>query len=83
MGDNSEYRLLSISIRKPPKYGSFLSKDSTQRQNFLTHDVQKDETLQGIALKYGVTVSLCFLKSLKIISIHFLSSYNLLTDGKD
>lgn len=57
MGDNSEYRLLSISIRKPPKYGSVLSKDLTQRQDYLTHNVQKDETLQGIALRYNVSVS--------------------------
>lgn len=57
MGDNSEYRLLSMSIKKPPKYGSVLSKDLTQRQNYLTHYVQKDETLQGIALKYNVSVS--------------------------
>jgi len=56
MGDNSEYRLLSISIKKPPKYGSILSKDLTQRQNYITHNVQKDETLQGIALKYNVSM---------------------------
>ena len=40
--------------------GSVLSKDSTQRQNYITHNVQKDETLQGIALKYNVSVSVFY-----------------------
>lgn len=58
MDNLRSYERLSIreSAKSLKKYGS-TSKHVTRNQNFIKHTVSSSDTLQGIALKYGVTVS--------------------------
>ncbi|KAF2892476.1 hypothetical protein ILUMI_13695 [Ignelater luminosus] len=57
MDDLRSYEKLSIreSAKSLKKYGS-TSKHVTRNQNFIKHIVSSSDTLQGIALKYGVTM---------------------------
>lgn len=59
MENRNSYEKLSIrdSAKALKKYGSTSSKYSTRNENFIKHTVSSADTLQGIALKYGVTVS--------------------------
>lgn len=58
MEDRGMYEKLSIreSARSLKKYGS-TSKHVMKNENYIKHTVTSTDTLQGIALKYGVTVS--------------------------
>lgn len=58
MEDRGVYEKLSIrdSARSLKKYGS-TSKHIMKNDNYIKHIVISTDTLQGIALKYGVTVS--------------------------
>lgn len=53
--DRGSYEKLSIrdSARSLKKYGST---SKTRNDNYLKHFVTQSDTLQGIALKYNVTV---------------------------
>ncbi|XP_043277060.1 lysM and putative peptidoglycan-binding domain-containing protein 2 [Venturia canescens] len=53
-GEMEERRSIRDPSRKPKKYGS-TSKHMTRNENLVKHIVSKCDTLQGIALKYGVT----------------------------
>lgn len=59
MDYSGSHEKLSIreSAKSLKKYGSTSSKHSTRNENFIKHAVTSADTLQGIALKYGVTVS--------------------------
>lgn len=48
---------LSINSRSLKKYGSTTSRKNTKNETYVNHQVSRSDTLQGIALKYGVTVS--------------------------
>lgn len=56
--DRNSYEKLSISesARSLKKYGS-TSRHVTRNENYVKHFVGNTDTLQGIALKYDVTVS--------------------------
>lgn len=56
--DRGSYEKLSIrdSARSLKKYGSTSSKNSTKNENYSQHFVSNSDTLQGIALKYNVTI---------------------------
>ncbi|XP_076269093.1 uncharacterized protein LOC143201738 isoform X2 [Rhynchophorus ferrugineus] len=56
--DRGSYEKLSIrdSARSLKKYGSTSSKTATKAENYLKHFVSNSDTLQGIALKYNVTI---------------------------
>lgn len=56
--DRNSYEKLSISesARSLKKYGS-TSRHVTKNENYIKHYVTNTDTLQGIALKYDVTVS--------------------------
>lgn len=56
--DRGSYEKLSIreSARSLKKYGS-TSKHVTRNEHYIKHYVCNTDTLQGIALKYNVTVS--------------------------
>lgn len=58
MDNRNSYEKLSIreSAKSLKKYGS-TSKHIAKNENYIKHQVQNTDTLQGIALKYGVTVS--------------------------
>ena len=56
MDDRSEYKLLTISLKRPPTYGSLQSYSQTQKQRFVVHQLTTDDTLQGLALKYNCSV---------------------------
>lgn len=62
--DRNSYEKLSISesARSLKKYGS-TSKHVTRNESYVKHYVGHTDTLQGIALKYDVTVSGCCLWS--------------------
>ncbi len=55
-GGRNERSSLGIHTKKHTKYGS-TSQSSQTNETFLKHYLQPNETMQGIALKYGVTVS--------------------------
>lgn len=57
--DRNSYEKLSIreSSKSLKKYGS-TSKHVTKNENYLKHYVTNTDTLQGIALRYDVTVSI-------------------------
>lgn len=57
--DRNSYEKLSISesARSLKKYGS-TSKHVNRNESYVKHFVENTDTLQGIALKYDVTVSL-------------------------
>lgn len=57
--DEPSYEKLSIreSARSLKKYGSTSSKLATKSENYIKHYVCNTDTLQGIALKYDVSVS--------------------------
>lgn len=59
MDDRHAYEKLSIrdSARSSKKYGSTSNRNNTRNESYIKHFVTKADTLQGIALKYGVTVS--------------------------
>lgn len=61
--DRGSYEKLSIrdSARSLKKYGSTSSKNATKNENYVKHFVSNSDTLQGIALKYNVTVSMLIL----------------------
>ena len=61
---NNEKETLGRSARVQHKYGSSsrTSSTSTYPEQFVKHIVQQDETLAGIALKYGCTVRTLFLE---------------------
>ncbi|CAH0550771.1 unnamed protein product [Brassicogethes aeneus] len=56
--DRGSYEKLSIrdSARSLKKYGSTSSKHVTRNENYIKHFVTQYDTLQGIALKYNVTI---------------------------
>ncbi|ENN80108.1 lysM and putative peptidoglycan-binding domain-containing protein 2 isoform X2 [Dendroctonus ponderosae] len=56
--DRGSYEKLSIrdSARSLKKYGSTSSKNNTKNENYIQHFVSNSDTLQGIALKYNVTI---------------------------
>lgn len=56
--DRGSYEKLSIrdSARSLKKYGSTSSKSATKNENYIKHFVSNSDTLQGIALKYNVTI---------------------------
>jgi LysM repeat protein len=56
-GQKEERRSIRDSARSLKKYGSTCNHFKRQDQ-FVKHAVIEGETLQGIALKYGVTVSI-------------------------
>lgn len=58
MDDRNSYEKLSIrdNARSLKKYGS-TSKHVMKNDNYVKHVISSSDTLQGIALKYGVTVS--------------------------
>jgi len=58
MDDRHSYEKLSIrdSARSSKKYGSTSSRCSTRNESYLKHIVNGTDTLQGLALKYGVTM---------------------------
>jgi LysM repeat protein len=75
-GKKEEKRSIRDSAKSLKKYGSTCNHFKRQ-DHFVKHVVVEGETLQGIALKYGVTVSisLFWLNSVKIIYY----SYTVLT----
>lgn len=60
--DRGSYEKLSIrdSARSLKKYGSTSTKNNTRNESYVKHFVSNTDTLQGIALKYNVTVSNIF-----------------------
>jgi len=60
--DRGSYEKLSIrdSARSLKKYGSTSTKNNTRNESYVKHFVSNTDTLQGIALKYNVTVSTIF-----------------------
>ncbi|XP_017781397.1 PREDICTED: lysM and putative peptidoglycan-binding domain-containing protein 2 isoform X2 [Nicrophorus vespilloides] len=58
MDDRHSYEKLSIrdSARYSKKYGSTSSRNNTRNESFVKHIVTGTDTLQGLALKYGVTM---------------------------
>lgn len=56
-GDNEMEERMSIrdSSRAPKKYGA-TARHVTRNELLIKHSVSENDTLQGIALKYGVTV---------------------------
>lgn len=55
---NMEERIsIRDSARTLKKYGSTSSNSSTKQEHYIKHQVASTDTLQGLALKYGVTVS--------------------------
>ncbi|KAL1501102.1 hypothetical protein ABEB36_006490 [Hypothenemus hampei] len=56
--DRGSYEKLSIrdSARSLKKYGSTSNKNLTKNENYIKHFVGNSDTLQGIALKYNVTI---------------------------
>lgn len=72
MAESEFYEKLSIrdSVKSLKKYGS-TSRHTKRDENFVKHTVTSTDTLQGLALKYGVTVcikSVCFYQYEFIIS---------------
>lgn len=56
-GSDSEGELwLSLARAKTRSYGSTASVTSTLGEKYIEHRVMDGDTLQGIALRYGVTV---------------------------
>ena len=53
--DDSEKELLTKSMKSQNKYGS--TGNHVTLEKYLTHVVLPTDTLQGLALKYHVTVS--------------------------
>lgn len=53
--DDSEKELLTKSMKSQNKYGS--TGNHVTKEKYLTHVVLPTDTLQGLALKYHVTVS--------------------------
>jgi len=58
MDDHFGYEKLSIrdSARSSKKYGSTSNRNSTKAETYIKHIVTSSDTLQGLALKYGVTM---------------------------
>ncbi|XP_050297485.1 lysM and putative peptidoglycan-binding domain-containing protein 2 isoform X2 [Anthonomus grandis grandis] len=56
--DRGSYEKLSIrdSARSLKKYGSTSSKNATKNESFVKHFVTNSDTLQGLAVKYNVTI---------------------------
>ncbi|XP_023212245.1 lysM and putative peptidoglycan-binding domain-containing protein 2 isoform X1 [Centruroides vittatus] len=54
-GDGGERTSLGCYVKKQTKYGS-VSNNINRREKYIVHTVHPDDTLQGIALKYGVTM---------------------------
>ncbi|XP_045471593.1 lysM and putative peptidoglycan-binding domain-containing protein 2 [Harmonia axyridis] len=56
--DEPSYEKLSIreSARSLKKYGSTSSKYATKSENYIKHYISNTDTLQGIALKYDVSI---------------------------
>lgn len=59
MADNSfsEKQSIKDSLKSLKKYGSTCN-HMKRPEHYITHAVQKTDTLQGIALKYNTTVSI-------------------------
>ena len=55
-GGQTERQGLGKSLQSQTKYGT-VSKLMCTNESFIKHIVRNGETLQGIALKYGCTVS--------------------------
>lgn len=68
MAESEFYEKLSIrdSVKSLKKYGS-TSRHTKRDENFVKHTVTSTDTLQGLALKYGVTV--CIFKRTVLLSI--------------
>jgi len=56
--DRNAYEKLSIreSAKCLKRYGSTSSKNATRNENYMKHYVTNTDTLQGIALRYNVTI---------------------------
>lgn len=76
----NEKQSIRDSARSLKKYGSTCCNHQIRNNETLVrHDVEKTDTLQGIALKYGCTVSntsFLFFNYLLEIIIDFIKSYN-------
>lgn len=72
MEDRGMYEKLSIrdSARSLKKYGS-TSKHIMKNESYIKHTVMTTDTLQGIALKYGVTVCCTVLPPLVVFKVNF------------
>ena len=64
-GGRNERASLGIFTKKHTKYGS-TSQSSYTNETYIKHYVKPGETLQGIALKYGTTVS----KQLNLVDLN-------------
>jgi len=63
----------SLARTKTRSYGSTASVTAPLGETYIEHRVTDGDTLQGIALKYGVTVSLASIKSHTFARNHFLA----------
>lgn len=73
MDDKSSYERISIreSAASLKKYGS-TSRHVSRNENYIKHYVSNTDTLQGIALKYNVTVSRRYFKILLVSKLFIL-----------
>lgn len=55
---NSEKQSIRDSAKSLKKYGSTCN-HVRNNEVLIRHEVEKEDTLQGIALKYGCTVCIC------------------------
>lgn len=58
--EQTEKISLSSYAKKHVRYGSMAKESGIKNERYLKHIVQPGDTLQGLALRYGVTVSLKF-----------------------
>lgn len=73
---NEEKGLLGPALKPHRRYGS-TSVNMKKPDHVLVHLVSKGDTIQGIALKYGVTVSSYF----KFLCIMFINKIYLTIDN--
>lgn len=57
-GEQTEKISLSSYAKKHVRYGSMAKESGMKSEKYIKHLVQPSDTLQGLALRYGVTVSL-------------------------
>lgn len=55
--DADEYHFIGNIVRKQTKYGSTVN-HSFKEPRYIEHKLQPSDTLQGLALKYNVSVSI-------------------------
>lgn len=55
--EQTEKISLSSYAKKHVRYGSMAKESGIKSEKYLKHIVQPSDTLQGLALRYGVTVS--------------------------